>query len=277
MNENQESKGVLGWLRHNFHFTKLLKPMIYSLLFAGIYNLGYIFLQAQNWGLWTQALEVLWLSVYGLSWYFVSTLAWGRKQAVLSSYTVSVVFLWFLAWNVLATYILAPMYSWAVVAQASSLVLIAIQLLSAVQLIVMIPASILLFRCLYEGQSRLHLIFASMFQSMRQHASPVFNSWLLLFLLLAVWDTLFSGPLSLYYGFNATVLVMQLLFLGNPLGFGMLLISYIAGGVSGGYMYAAVLALLSGLIMNWLEINLIVYIGQYFEKDVSYINRQFRL
>lgn len=258
------AKEKKNWIQENFHFTSLLKPMIYAILFGIVYNLAYLWLI--NTGVQSglqQFVEILLLCLYGLSWYFVATLAWGRQRGTLSGTKCSLVLLWLLAWNVLTFYVIQPLYQTAVTHNANAFLMILIQLAGAFVLICMIPATLLYFKGIYEGNTDLKTLLCSIRASMKEHASPIFNSWLILFLIMVAWDTLFSGPLTVYFGFNACRLSVMLLSMGNPMAFWMSLTWLAAGGASSGYAYAIVLTALFGLIENFLAINLIVYIGKF--------------
>ena len=74
-----------------------------------------------------------------------------------------------------------------------------------------------------------------------------------------VWDTLFSGPLSIYYGFNATLLMANLLYIGNPMFYWIMML--FVSGAQGAFVYMILLYILWGLLCTWLEMNLIAWIG----------------
>lgn len=258
-----------NFLKENFHFTSLLKPMIYSLVFAAIYNIVYFLADSYiTNSLAREVFDLIWVSVYGLSWYFVSTLVWTRKQGTLSLYSCSIVLLWCLLWAIYAVYIVTPLYTYVYLAQNAVLMII-VQLLAAAGLILMIPSSLLLFKGLYEGETSLKTLFRCMGRSMKENASAIFNSWLCLFLLMCAWDSMFYGPLSIYDGFNAVNLLSQLLFLGNPIAYGMLIVYVMGGDVFGGYIYMVVLSLLFGLVLNWLDVNLIAWTGKQYKSPRS--------
>ncbi len=255
---NSSSKSGWTLLKENIHFVKYLKPMIYLLVFSVLY--GGLYLLTTNWQintLFKQLVQGLLVSCYGVAWYFVMGLIWGRKKGTLSGKSVLLVLAWCFVWGVLGGALL-PYLSFLVLNNFIGRLII--QILAAVGLMVFVPATILFFRGVYKGESRLPVLFNQIKLSMIARPSAVFNPWLILLLLALFWDSMFNGPLTIYYGFNAPVLFANLLYLSYPMVYPLML-------VVSGWNYMASLSemitllSLSSLVCVWLSVNMCAWIG----------------
>lgn len=246
-----------------FHFTSLLKPMIYVFLFSIVYTAGYFFMMQSTLPLALSiTLEVLWVSLFGLGLYFAAGLAWGQKRKTLALDRVLMVLAWNVCWSAFASVIpwlvglfFNPVIYW--LWQAASLVL----------LIFLMPATFEYYYALYEGMESLRNILRSIWTSLIHNFSKTVNPWLVLLLLIIGWSTLFAGPLSIAQGANAGMLISSLLYLGSPCSYWVLLAFLNMGGE--GVAALIVLEVLISILFTWLEVNLIAWNKESFEKAPS--------
>ncbi|MCF0261061.1 MAG: hypothetical protein HUJ54_14470 [Erysipelotrichaceae bacterium] len=244
--------------KFKIRFTSLLKPAIYAIVFSCLYSLAYLWIsgQIENQPA-SLAAQILLVSVYGVGLYFVCTLVWGKQHGVLNLSCTGKVFGWNIVWAAAAALI-----SWLyvmVISSSSLFLLLAVQILAGVLLIFLIPFTLLFYKGVYEKEEDLKSLLAGVWKSFLKAPTGVLNPWLLLFLALVGWDTLFSGPMGIYYGFNAAGLLSSLIFIGNPMFYWMMLL-YVSGG-QGAFMYMIILYILSGLIFTWLWLNLAAWTG----------------
>ena len=240
-------------------FSAAVKPSIYMIVLSCLYSVLYMLSARANFSSSVSlAAQTLLFGAYGLGLYFVCTMMWGKKPGVLSLGKTCLVLAWNLFWICMVN-LISYAYTLVVNAGLSQWILLIVQLLAGLLIIFLVPATLLFYKALYEDAESSKEILGSIWVSLKKSPSAILNAWLILFIVLMVWDTLFSGPLSIYYGFNATLLMANLLYIGNPMFYWIMML--FVSGAQGAFVYMILLYILWGLLCTWLEMNLIAWIG----------------
>ncbi|MCF0258423.1 MAG: hypothetical protein HUJ54_01060 [Erysipelotrichaceae bacterium] len=245
--------------KFKIRFTALLKPAIYAIAFSCLYSLAFLWISGlmEN-QLASLALQTLLVSLYGVGLYFVCTLVWGRRHGVLNLSCVGKVFGWNVLWSAAAA-LVSWLYVIVVNSNTGWFFLLLVQLMAGALLIFLVPFTLLFYKGVYEKEEDLKGLLAGVWSSWKKSPTGILNPWLLLFLAMVGWDTLFSGPMGIYFGFNAAGLLSSLVFIGNPMFYWIMML-YVSGG-QGAFMYMIVLYILSGLVFTWLWLNLAAWTG----------------
>lgn len=254
-------------------FTTILKPLFYSILFSLFYSFGYIgfTLLAINDGIssWVLSIiSIIWLMFYILGQYFAISLAWSKKAGSLSRPRLLRIGGWSLTWG-LAACLCGYFCSWML--QGNLIFRLFAAFLCAFFLICMIPASLLYFYGVYEqGEAKFELLLRQVRESLSKNFLKIVNPWLILFLILVNWHSMFAGPLSIVNGFNPGSLLVSFLFMGEPFCFATLL-----GRLGSDIMTQEIVAMiildgLFSLVFTWAIINYAMYIRRFYVFDVHF-------
>ena len=247
-----------------FHpgFTSLLKPMFYIILFSVLYGIGYTAVTVRNMtspmpetGI--MIFDTLWLAVYGLGMYFVFTLIWGKKRGTLRAENTWKVLLW----NILISLTIRGAAVLALWLSRYSAGLIAGALLCLLVLICAVPVILVFWYLIYLDEDRTFVDTAvRTFQIIFRKPVAVQNGWLIILAVQIVWNSLFSGPLSVLISFNPGVYMINFMYLGEPFVYSVLLgyLSAVTGAAD--LTYVLMLDVLFSLILVWAVSNLGLYI-----------------
>ncbi len=251
-------------------FTSILKPMIYAVLFSLIYSVGYVFLNMLSidgkltFWIFT-LLSLIWVSLYGLSVYFVCSLVWTKKAGALRKDRLlkiaGMVF-----GSAAAVNLAGYLCSWLL--QSNLFLRLLAALICLFFYVFFVPACCLYFYGVYEeDRPKLELLFRQITESIRRSFSGTVNLWLILFLVLIGWQSLFSGPLSIMFGFDPGALLLSFLYMGEPFCYPVLIAWLSAGTMNSAMGAMIVLDVLFSLIWIWGFLNYILRLKDFFVMD----------
>lgn len=255
-NKKAGKKPFVQKLQERFRFTSLFKPLVYLILFSLIYDIGYVWAADQGFAM--AALSVAWKALYGLGLYFVCTLAWGRKRGALSGRIT----LYVLIWSVLPAAFVWMMDTALLDWYGNPAGMLLLYGLSAMLLIFLIPYTLLLWHGLYMGETSLKRLFESAWDKLKANYTKIINFWLILFLVRVVWDSMFAGPLGMNESFNLVLLLSNLVYLGWPMMYPVMLIMLSKNGIGGGIGELILLYVLWDLLLCWLALNAVCWLGE---------------
>lgn len=256
--ENAEVKS------ERFHpgFTSLLKPMFYMILFSVLYGIGYTAVTIRNLTdpmpeIGIMIFDTLWLAVYGLGMYFAFTLIWGKKRGTLRAENTWKVLLW----NILISLTIRGAAVLALWLSQYPAGMIAGALLCLAILICAFPVVLIFWYLIYLDEDRTFVDTAvQTFQMIARKPAGTLNGWLIVLAVQIVWNSLFSGPLSVLISFNPGIYMINFMYLGEPFVYSVLLgyLSMAAGAAD--LTYVLMLDVLFSLVLVWALSNLGLYI-----------------
>lgn len=241
--------------KNPFRFTSIFKPMVYLFIFSLAYGYGTLKLIELEQP-WNNLLRSIWLALFGLGLYFICTLIWGKKRKTLALKKSGEVFLLCLVLAFFTAYVISPL----ALASGDALRLIAGAILGTVFLLFALPTLILIFRAIYEDCQTIPEQFAFVRTVWKKKFWFILNLWLLLFILMFLWDNVFGGPLYIRSGFDTPGLFTNVLFLKQPTVY-FEMIWMLSASAAGTYELI-MLGIIEAILEIFLECNIISWIGR---------------
>ncbi len=248
-----------------FRFTSLFKPMVYLLLFSLAYSAGWLYWTSHAPETLNPCLVslpgCLMLSVYGLCLYFVCTLVWGKKRGTLSAKKALSVWIVCLLVALVCMYGLTPLSY----AGGNAALLILGAFCGLAFLFLVIPCLLFWFYAVYLGIEGFRDQFAFVERCWKTGGMKALNLWLIVFLLIWLWDSLMGGPLYSGSGFDAPGICTSLFFMGEP-GTYFVLLLMLGHGFNGDLL---MLTAMQSLFLVFYACNTISWIGQICQKTLE--------
>ncbi len=239
-----------------FRFTSLFKPMVYMAIFCIAYAFGYLSFINISAGMSQIAALLcgaLILSVFGVALYFVCTLVWGKKRATLGAKKIAHVWIVCLVLALFTSFGIGPL----AYAGGNTLMLIAGAVLGLVMLLFALPTLILFFYAVYSGHESWNDQILAVMDYWKSNPMRIINYWLVIFLIMYLWDNMLAGPLYSAGAFDAPALFSNLMYLSQPGTFTILLLMNGTAQVT----ELVMLTTMGAIILVFLSCNTISWIG----------------
>lgn len=252
----------------HFHIGVLFKGLSYTLIFSAIYNFFFLgtTILSQNVPWMIYIMQAVLNLIFSLGMYKICTMVWQKKPEKITGEIAVRILLLQGVYMLFVSGICNPMY---MIAQNQTFALVLVQLLSAMGIIFMIPIQLIYYYALFLGKRNGKEIFLYVKNVMKTNYKGILNAFCGLFLVIICIDTLTMGIFTIVGGFNATALLTNMFYAGNPLVncMTMLFASSLANLPLIQILVPVFFSFIVGFFYAWLEMNYVYYVQ---EKCIEY-------
>ncbi len=245
----------------HLHFRSIYKILVITLLLCFAYNVAYLMIMAYSGNVYLkEILQILLSLLSAVGFYWICTRVWKTRK--INHKDLLYIFFLQAIYIVIVNGILTNLVN---IFSTNTLVMIVLQLISALCLVCMIPFQLLY----YYGLSHDMELKSFLKTNIKKHQKNLLNWYCTLLIGIIICDTLGSGLFSAASGFNAQSILVGSMYMGNPM---MSWMMYLYLGVS---LSASLSSMFTYLFVNFLmgfvycifELNYVCYVKRVVDAD----------